>query len=82
MLLELRLICHDVVVSADEVFIEFIEEGLSRNLYADSEDYLGIDHIFLQGSIQYAKMSFSWLFDGIISLIFSAHNLVQMNLII
>ena len=49
MLLKLRLIRHDVIVRAREVFLELVVEGLSGNLNADAQHDLNVDDLFFQG---------------------------------
>ena len=82
MLLELVLVGHNVVIGAHEVFIELIVESLSRNLDANPEYDLCVDDIFLESSVQYAKMSLPRFFYRVVSLIFCAHNFIQVDLIV
>ena len=57
MLLELRLVCHDVVVGADEVLLKFIVEGLSTDLNTDAEHDLDVNYLLLQRGFKDAEMA-------------------------
>ena len=82
MLLELGLVCHDVLVCAVEVLIQFIIEGLTRDLDTDSKDNLSIDNAFLHRSVKNTHVSLAVLLREVIPLFFSCHYLVEMYLIV
>ena len=48
MLLELSLVRHDVVVSANEVLLQLVVEGLARDLHADTQHDMNVDDLLFQ----------------------------------
>jgi len=59
MLLELSLVRHDVVVSADEVLLQLIVKGLTTDLNADTKHDLNVNDLLLQGRLQDTQMPLS-----------------------
>ncbi len=54
--------CYDNVVGTQEVFIDLIEEGLTRALDADGEGHLGVDQLLFKGSLDDPVVSLPELF--------------------
>ena len=82
MWLEGLLVSHDVVVGADEVFLELIVKGLPGDLNADTEYNLNIDDLLLKSCIQNSQVPLPRLFDRVILLILRRHDFVQVDLIV
>lgn len=51
MLLELGLIRHDVVISARKVLLQFVIEGLTRDLYANAKNDMDVNDLLFQGRV-------------------------------
>lgn len=82
MLLELSLVRHDVVVCAHEVLLELIVESLSRDLNADAENYVDVDDLLFECSIQDTQVAFARLFDWVVLLVLCSHDFVQVDLVV
>ena len=48
MLLKLSLVCHDIVVGANEVLLQLVVEGLAGDLHTDAQHDMDINDLLLQ----------------------------------
>lgn len=82
MALELCLVRHQVLVSAVEVLLKLVVEGLTRDLNTDAQDDLCVHDLFFQCCVENPQVALSGLLYWVISLISGGHNLIQMDLIV
>ena len=76
------MVRHYVIVGADEVLLKLVVEGLTTDLNADAQDDLDIDDLLLEGGLQDTEMALARLFDRVVLLILSRHDLIQMYLVV